>query len=110
MVIAEAMACGTPIVCSRLGAMQEIVADGRTGLHFTPGDAEDLAQKAGWAWTHADEVSAMGRAARCEYERNYTAEKNYASLMKIYERVLGRTTVSPQPSLNKPQVPALSSQ
>src|SRR5262249_37196696 len=35
MTLAESFACGTPVICSRLGAMQEIVADGRTGLHFT---------------------------------------------------------------------------
>ena len=26
-------------------------ADGRTGLHSTPGDAEDLARKVEWAWS-----------------------------------------------------------
>jgi glycosyltransferase involved in cell wall biosynthesis len=41
MSIVEAIACGVPVICSRLGAMEEIVTDGRTGLHFTPGDAED---------------------------------------------------------------------
>ncbi len=44
-VIAEAFACGVPVVASRLGAMRELVEDGRTGLHFTPGDAADLAAK-----------------------------------------------------------------
>ena len=37
LTIAEAFACGTPVICSRLGAMQEIVDDRRTGLHFTSG-------------------------------------------------------------------------
>ena len=37
MCIAEAFACGTPVICSRLGAMQELVSDGRTGLHFSAG-------------------------------------------------------------------------
>jgi glycosyltransferase involved in cell wall biosynthesis len=87
--IAEAFACGVPVICSRLGAMQEIVADGRTGLHFTPGDAQDLAAKVEWAWTHPEEMAAMGRAARAEYEAKYTAERNYEMLMEIYEKVLG---------------------
>ncbi len=34
MVMAESLACGTPVVGSRLGAMQEIITDGRTGLAF----------------------------------------------------------------------------
>jgi len=88
--IVEALACGTPVVCSRLGAMQELVADRVTGLHFSPGDAQDLALHAAWAWNHPSEMSAMGRAARREYEKRYTARRNYALLMDIYERALGR--------------------
>ena len=90
MVIAEALACGTPVICSRLGAMQEIIADGVTGLHFTPGDAEDLARKVAHAWNHPDDVAAMSRAARRDYEQNYTAERNYELQMEIYHQAIGR--------------------
>jgi glycosyltransferase involved in cell wall biosynthesis len=83
--IVEAFSCGTPVICSRLGAMQEIVTDGGTGLHFTPGNPEDLAEKVAWAWDHPRQVTDMGRAARQEYEQKYTAESNYESLMSIYE-------------------------
>jgi glycosyltransferase involved in cell wall biosynthesis len=89
MTIAEAFACGLPVIVSRLGAMAEIVEDHRTGLHFTPGDAEDLAAKVQWAWTHPAEMMEMGRAARAEYEAKYNAEENYRQLMSIYERALG---------------------
>jgi glycosyltransferase involved in cell wall biosynthesis len=88
MTIAEAFACRTPVIASRMGAMQEIVRDGYTGLHFNPGDPEDLARKVEWAWTHPDEMRAMGTEARSEYESKYTAEKNYPMLMKIYERAI----------------------
>jgi glycosyltransferase involved in cell wall biosynthesis len=88
MVIAEAFACGVPVVCSRLGGMQEIVEDHRTGLHFAPGDAQDLAQTAEWAWNHPKELLQMGRAARRKYESDYTAEKNYSLLMEIYEQTV----------------------
>jgi glycosyltransferase involved in cell wall biosynthesis len=91
MVIVEAMACGVPILGSRLGAMEEIVADGVTGLHFSPGDADDLMRKVEWAWQHPSEMHEMGRAARREYENHYTADRNYSLLMQIYERTLNRT-------------------
>jgi len=58
-------------------------------LHFTPGDPEELAAKVEWAWAHPEEMAAMGRAARAEYEAKYTAERNYPMLMEIYQRVLG---------------------
>ena len=90
--IIEAFACGVPVIASRLGAMQEIVEDGRTGLHFTPGDADDLAAKVEWAWTHPEQMETMGRAARAEYEAKYTAERNYQLLMSTYQRVIESTT------------------
>ncbi len=90
MTIAEAYACGTPVIASRLGAMQEIVHDGRTGLHFIPGDADDLARKIEWAWTHPDYMRRMGSSARAEFEAKYTAEKNYVTLRAIYESVINK--------------------
>jgi glycosyltransferase involved in cell wall biosynthesis len=86
--IAESFSCATPVICSRLGAMQEIVEDGRTGLHFTPSDPEDLASKVEWAWTRPDQIEAMGREARADYQAKYTPERNYEMLMTIYERTL----------------------
>jgi glycosyltransferase involved in cell wall biosynthesis len=88
MTIAEAFASGTPVIASRLGAMREIVDDGRTGLHFIPGDATDLAAKIEWAWAHADEMRIMGRNARAEYEGKYTADRNYKMLIEIYQRAI----------------------
>jgi glycosyltransferase involved in cell wall biosynthesis len=88
MSIVEAFACGTPVLCSRLGGMPEIVDDERTGLHFNSGDSEDLARKVEWAWNQPERIAEMGRAARKEYEKRYTAEKNYRSLMQIYEQTM----------------------
>jgi glycosyltransferase involved in cell wall biosynthesis len=88
MTIAEAYACGTPVIASRLGAMEEIVDDGRTGLHFTPGDKDDLAQKVEWAWAHPDDTRRMGSNARAKFEAKYTAESNYEMLIAIYESVI----------------------
>jgi glycosyltransferase involved in cell wall biosynthesis len=86
MTIAEAFACGTPVLCSRLGGMQEIVEDGRTGLHFEAGNAEDLCAKVAELLTRPEKIAAMGIAARKEYESRYTARTNYSLLMRIYEK------------------------
>ena len=84
--IAEAFACGLPVLTSRLGAMAELVEDGQIGLLFEPGNPEDLAARVAWAWTHPEEMRRMGNAARQEFEEKYTAEKNYQMLMQIYEQ------------------------
>lgn len=92
MCMVESFACGTPVLCSKLGGMTEIVEDHITGLHFNPGDAQALASTVEWAWNHASELARMGRAARSKYETDYTAEKNYSLLMEIYEQALARHT------------------
>jgi glycosyltransferase involved in cell wall biosynthesis len=88
MTVAESFACGTPVICSKLGSLEEIVDDQHTGLHFAPGDVDDLAAKIDWARTHPSQLAAMGRAARQKYESRYTAEKNYRLLMHIYDRTM----------------------
>jgi glycosyltransferase involved in cell wall biosynthesis len=88
LTMVEAFACGIPVICSRMGAMQEIVDDGRTGLHFTPGDGNDLAEKVEWAWNHPERMREMGQEARREYESKYTAERNYPMLMDIYRQAM----------------------
>ena len=88
MCIVESFACGTPVLCSRLGGMSEIVDDQRTGLHFNPGDPQDLADKVTWAWNRPLELARMGREARRKYETDYTAEKNYSLLMEIYKQAI----------------------
>jgi glycosyltransferase involved in cell wall biosynthesis len=88
MCIVESFACGTPVICSRLGGLAEIVEDHSTGLHFNPGDAPDLARSVEWAWNHPKELSEMGRVARRKYDAHYTAEKNYSLLMGIYQQAL----------------------
>jgi glycosyltransferase involved in cell wall biosynthesis len=87
MVVAEAYAAGLPIIASRLGALGELVEDGSTGLHFTPGDGHDLAEKVRWAEQNPEEIQKMGRRAREVYESRYTPEASYRRLMEIYRSV-----------------------
>jgi glycosyltransferase involved in cell wall biosynthesis len=87
LAIVEAFACGTPVLASRLGAMAEIVEDGRTGRLFAPGDAADLASAMAWLTDHPAECAVMGRAARAVFEARYTADMNFATLMSIYRQV-----------------------
>lgn len=82
--IIEAFACGVPVIASRLGGLSEIVEDGRTGLHFTASDPDELATKINWAWEHAREMEEMGKAARAVYEAKYAGQRNYQLLMNIY--------------------------
>lgn len=86
--IVEAFACGLPVIASRIGALADIVRDGETGLLSEPGNPRDLADKAAWALAHPEQMAAMGRNARAQYEAEFSAEVNYRRLMEIYAGVL----------------------
>jgi glycosyltransferase involved in cell wall biosynthesis len=88
LVIVEAFACGVPVVATGHGPTAEMVDHGRTGLHVAPGDEADLAAKVAWAWSHPQEMRAMGAAARQEFERKYSAKRNYDQLISLYRQLL----------------------
>jgi glycosyltransferase involved in cell wall biosynthesis len=88
LVAIEAFACGVPVIASRCGVMEEIVNEGRTGLHFTPGSAGDLIEKVKWAWAHPGEMRDIGRNARAEYEAKFTADCNYNMLLSVYQQAI----------------------
>ena len=82
--LVEAFGCGLPVIASRIGALGELIEHGVTGLLFSPGDADDLAEKMAWAQQHPEQMADMGRNARALYEAEFTADRNYEQLMQIY--------------------------
>lgn len=84
----EAFACGLPVIGSRIGALEESIAHGQTGLHFSPGNFSELATLCDWAWHNPDEMQAFGRKARAEYKAKYTPEQNYPLLIDIYQSTI----------------------
>lgn len=94
MTIIEAFACGTPVIASGLGALNELVRDEENGLRFLPGDPNDLANKVSQLITAPDRLKRMRGAARLCYERYYTPERNYELLMNIYTNAIQNVKVA----------------
>ena len=59
-----------------------------TGLHFEPGDPEDLAGKVRSILVDPLKLKRMRHAARRTFDRKFTADANHEVLMAIYERAL----------------------
>jgi glycosyltransferase involved in cell wall biosynthesis len=62
----------------------------QTGLHFRPGDVDDLVTQVRWARSHPETVQEMRRAARQEFEAKYTADRNHDMLLNIYQTAMQR--------------------
>lgn len=90
LVVVEAFACGLPVIATGHGPTAEMIEHKRAGLHVAPGEDADLASKVDWAWSHPEEMSAMQLEARREYERKYTAERNYTQLVDLYRELIVR--------------------
>lgn len=84
-VAVEAFAKGTPVIAANIGAIAELVDAGRTGLHFRPGDPDDLIDQVKWVLAHPEQLGQMRRAARAEFEAKYTVGGNYQELINIYK-------------------------
>ena len=95
MAVLEAGACGVATVGSRLGAIPELVQEGRTGLLFDPHNGEELVAKVEWAWSHPVSMNEIGAAARRLYLHHFTAEKAYEGLTALYESVSPSWAASP---------------
>jgi len=88
MVVVQALACGTPVIASRLGSLDEIVEEGKTGLKFEAGNPQDLAIRVNELVSDRPRLALMRIHARSTFEEHYTAEKNYSELMEIYQNAI----------------------
>ncbi|MHC2992530.1 hypothetical protein OB13_13415 [Pontibacter sp. HJ8] len=89
MTIIEAFSTGTPVIAAKIGGAEQLVEHGVNGLHYTPGNAAELAEKVQQLLTEPDLAATLGIAARQSYEARYTPEANYQMLVAIYEAVIG---------------------
>ena len=58
------MACASPVICTRVASMPEIVEDGVNGFVVEPGDVNMLRARLVWLAAHPLEAVAMGAAGR----------------------------------------------
>ena len=72
--ILEAMASALPVVATRVGANEALVADGRTGRLVAPADSEALAEAIGRYMSDAACATQHGRNGREAVERTFSLQ------------------------------------
>ena len=85
----EAMACGTPAICSRVGGMPEFIRHGETGFVF-----DELDELTGYLRALAADpalVERMGFRARRVVEAEFDLRVCGAKLLDVYHGLLGAT-------------------
>ena len=106
LVVIEAMACGTPVIASRIGRFKTLIREGRNGLTFRPGDDLLLAEKLERFYAEQDRfwISDM---IRSNVIKHFSWEKAAQSIYQafidiqaseIYPTTIFRPGESPQPA------------
>ena len=98
---AEAMACGTPVVAARSGALPEVVATGGGGILVPPEDPEALAKAIATLAEQPEARQAMGARAPARIEAAYAWPRVAARTAEVYAETIAerrgrplRTTTS----------------
>ena len=84
LTLLESMACGTPVICTAVGGMPEIVEDGVTGFVVPPNDPQALRDRIYWLLSHPDDASLMGRNARDHVLKHFTWSAIAEQCLKAY--------------------------
>ena len=85
----EAMACGAPVVASRVGGLPEVVEDGVSGFLFEVGALDDMAEAGVRLLTDEGLHRQMSQAGRQTAEEDFSATAIVPLYESFYERVLG---------------------
>src|SRR5579875_804493 len=88
LVALEAMACGVPCVCSRVGGLPEVVRDGVDGFLVPPRDVQGMAARALEILVDPSKREAMGRAGRERAQSKFCSDKIIPLYEQLYFRVL----------------------
>ncbi len=90
----EAMACGVPCVCSRVGGLPEVIRNGVDGFLVAPRDIETMAARTLEILADPDRRTAMGMAARARAANEFCTTKIIPLYEQLYERVAARKSAA----------------
>ena len=91
LVVLEALSAALPVVTTPVGAIPEIVDDGKEGFLVGPGDIDAMTDRIAQLLNNPALRAEMGRSARLRYERDFTAERFADRLGAIWESVTDRS-------------------
>lgn len=87
--ILESYIYGKPVIASDLGALKEIVLEGKTGLIFKNQDSNDLADKIKNMLSDKNLLLKMSKNAK-KFTEKFNQEDYYKKLEEIYNKILSK--------------------
>ncbi|MFH1900727.1 MAG: glycosyltransferase, partial [Candidatus Omnitrophota bacterium] len=87
-VIVEAFACGVPVVASNIGALPEIIEDGRDGILVAPGDSEAISKAILDLLSNLQLAKDLAINARRKAERLYSLPQCTSRIEEVYKKTM----------------------
>jgi len=87
-IVLEAMACGTPVIASRAGAVPDIIENDRTGIIIEPKDLEGLKRALVQLIENLELARKMGEQGRERIENCFTWDAICKKLENFYEDIV----------------------
>jgi glycosyltransferase involved in cell wall biosynthesis len=81
----EAMACGLPVVASKVGGVPELVEDGTTGYLIDPADVDQLAERISLLYHDRMLRDRLGLAAQMVVREKFSLDAMVEKTLKAYE-------------------------
>lgn len=88
LVVAEAMACGKPVVATNVGGIPEVMSDGKTGFLVPPGDPDAVAEAAEPLLQDQTLRRLMGDCGRRRVQSEFSLERMITTHEKLYHELL----------------------
>ncbi len=86
----EAMACGVPVIATRVGAFEEMITDRKNGLLVDPDNLGAMQSAATWMLLNPESVADFGKSARQTVVEEFDLAVESDALIAIYQGLLGR--------------------
>ena len=88
--LAQAMACGLPVVTTPVGSIEELVADGRTGVIVPPSDAQALRQAIVALLADPARRRALGAAALAHARAHLGEAAMVEAMLRVFDAAAAR--------------------
>jgi glycosyltransferase involved in cell wall biosynthesis len=96
LVAFEAMACGTPVLSTRVAGLPELVSDWQTGFLVKPGDVGQLAVAMRFLTADREKLARMGAEAQRKVRKRFLWPNVARQYLALYQQLLPEARTAPE--------------